>query len=97
MAYSTTNYSSWKFMYLILTLSLVLGYASSVRISSATMTDSKEEDAYRLFSEPSPRYYDEKKMFQKSNLFHMLPKGIPIPPSGPSRRHNGDVDFSNYP
>uniref|UniRef100_M1BHN1 Serine/threonine protein kinase n=1 Tax=Solanum tuberosum TaxID=4113 RepID=M1BHN1_SOLTU len=95
MAYSTTNYSSWKFMYLILTLSLVLGYASSVRTSS-TM-NSKEEDAYRLFSEPSPRYYDENKVFQKSNLFRMLPKGIPVPPSGPSRRHNGDVDFSNYP
>ncbi|KAK4715642.1 hypothetical protein R3W88_013980 [Solanum pinnatisectum] len=95
MAYSTTNYSSRKFMYLILTLSLVLFYASSVRISS-TM-NSKEEDAYTLFSEPSPRYYDEKKVFQKSNLFHMLPKGIPVPPSGPSRRHNGDVDFSNYP
>ncbi|KAG5604185.1 hypothetical protein H5410_025677 [Solanum commersonii] len=95
MAYSTTNYSSWKFMYLILTLSLVLGYASSVRTSS-TM-NSKEEETYRLFSEPSPRYHDEKKVFQKSNLFHMLPKGIPVPPSGPSRRHNGDVDFSNYP
>lgn len=111
MAYSTTNYSSWKFMYLILTLSLVLGYASSVRISS-TM-NSKDEDAYTLFSEPSPkyedaytlfsesspRYYDEneKKEFQKSNLFHMLPKGTLIPPSGPSRRHNGDGDLSNYP
>uniref|UniRef100_M1BHN0 Serine/threonine protein kinase n=1 Tax=Solanum tuberosum TaxID=4113 RepID=M1BHN0_SOLTU len=70
---------------------------TSDRVRTSSTMNSKEEDAYRLFSEPSPRYYDENKVFQKSNLFRMLPKGIPVPPSGPSRRHNGDVDFSNYP
>ncbi|KAK4715643.1 hypothetical protein R3W88_013981 [Solanum pinnatisectum] len=59
--------------------------------------DLKEEEDFRLFSEPSPRNYDEKKEFLKSNLFHMLPRAVPVPPSGPSPIHNNDdIDFS-YP
>ncbi|TMW94161.1 hypothetical protein EJD97_010665 [Solanum chilense] len=97
MAYSTTNYSSWKFIYLILTLSLVLGYASSMRLSSATTMDSKEEEDFRLFSESSPKKYNEKKEFLMNNLFHMLPKGVPVPPSGPSPIGNNDDNHFSYP
>ncbi|KAK8546507.1 hypothetical protein V6N13_067722 [Hibiscus sabdariffa] len=30
--------------------------------------------------------------FNKANSFSLLTKGAPIPPSGPSRRHNGHTD-----
>ncbi|KAK4357838.1 hypothetical protein RND71_023448 [Anisodus tanguticus] len=45
-----------------------------------------KEESSEMFSEPSRDY--EKKDFLKSNWFHMIPKGVPIPPSTPSDRHN---------
>ncbi|KAK4376874.1 hypothetical protein RND71_003170 [Anisodus tanguticus] len=91
MTYSTNSktlhFSSWKFMCLILTLSLVLGYASTVRSMATTKMKNSKEEASGMFSEPLPDY-GEKKEFLKSNWFHMLPKGVPIPPSAPSPRCN---------
>lgn len=69
-------------MCLIFTFSLVLGYGAAVRSTATT-----KEEASRMFSEPF-RDIDEKKEILKGNWFSMLPKGIPVPPSGPSKRHN---------
>ncbi|PHT33504.1 Protein IDA [Capsicum baccatum] len=100
MAYSTNSktlhYPSWKFMFLIITLSLVLSYGTATRsmamTTTTTMMNSKEkEEAFRTFSVPNKGDTDEKKEIdvKDKNLFNtMLPKGIPIPPSGPSKRHN---------
>ncbi|KAK4357834.1 hypothetical protein RND71_023444 [Anisodus tanguticus] len=55
------------------------------RYSCRIGTNLKEESS-EMFSEPSRDY--EKKDFLKSNWFHMIPKGVPIPPSAPSDRHN---------
>ncbi|CAN4124695.1 unnamed protein product [Withania somnifera] len=135
MAYSKAlPCSSWKFICLIFTLSLVLGYGAALRSSmettatttknlkeeevsrmfsepsrgdigekkeilkdncatrsmgavTTTTMDLKEEEASGMFSEPS-KYYGEIKQFLRNNWFDMLPKGVPIPPSGPSKRHN---------
>lgn len=96
MAYSTnskTFHFSWNFMCLILTLSLVLGYGAAVR-TMATTTTTKEE-ASGMFSEPVKDLYGEKNEYLKGNWFNMLPKGVPIPPSAPSKRHNYYVN--SYP
>ncbi|TMW81630.1 hypothetical protein EJD97_008597 [Solanum chilense] len=93
MAYSPNSktlhyFSSWKFICLILTLCLVLnhGHGTTCPPSPSRMPRRLKEEASRMFSELS----DEKKEFlnSTSNRFHMLPKGIPIPPSAPSKRCN---------
>lgn len=86
-------------MFLILILSLVLGYTSAARSMAATKTtkmNSKEKKTSGIFSEPISRNYNEKKKFVKSKWFQMLPKGVPIPPSEPSPRHN-DYMIDYYP
>ncbi|KAK6784732.1 hypothetical protein RDI58_018187 [Solanum bulbocastanum] len=90
MAYSPNSrtlhyFSSWKFICLILTLSLVLDHGSACPPTASRMPRRLKEEASRMFSEPS----NEKKEFLKSTkLFDMLPKGVPIPPSAPSERCN---------
>ncbi|KAM3269379.1 hypothetical protein P3S67_030261 [Capsicum chacoense] len=100
MAYSTNSktlhYPSWKFMFLIITLSLVLSYGTATRsmamtTTTTTMNLKEQEEAFRTFSVPNKGDTGEKKEIdvKDKNLFNtMLPKGIPIPPSGPSKRHN---------
>ncbi|KAM3328232.1 hypothetical protein P3S68_032924 [Capsicum galapagoense] len=100
MAYSTNSktlhYPSWKFMFLIITLSLVLSYGTATRsmamtTTTTTMNSKEQEEAFRTFSVPNKGDTGEKKEIdvKDKNLFNtMLPKGIPIPPSGPSKRHN---------
>ncbi|KAF3622584.1 hypothetical protein FXO38_31180 [Capsicum annuum] len=102
MVYSTNSktlhYPSWKFMFLIITLSLVLSYGTATRsmamtttTMTTTMNSKEQEEAFRTFSVPNKGDTGEKKEIdvKDKNLFNtMLPKGIPIPPSGPSKRHN---------
>ncbi|CAN4084563.1 unnamed protein product [Withania somnifera] len=84
--FKTLYFSLWKFMCLILTLSLVLGYGAACTPSPRSMPRRiLIEEVSVMFSRPSA----EKKEFLKiSNWLHMLPKGVPIPPSAPSKRCN---------
>ncbi|KAK4357674.1 hypothetical protein RND71_023284 [Anisodus tanguticus] len=95
MAYSTNSktlhYSSWKFMYLIILLSLVLDFGGTEGSRATTTMKNSKQEASKIFSEPSTNY-GGKKEFIKSNWLSMLPKGDPIPPSAPSKRHNYYTD-----
>ncbi|CAN4121925.1 unnamed protein product [Withania somnifera] len=86
-----------KLICLILAISIIfLGYGVVVeaRFRKMTMMEEKEENS-RIFSSQyvHMKVYSKENAYKTDNLlFTMLPKGVPIPPSAPSKRHNAIED-----
>ncbi|CAN4124727.1 unnamed protein product [Withania somnifera] len=82
---SKTLYSSMKLICLILAISqLLVGYGVEARLGRMMM-----EENSRIFSSQHLKVYNKENAYKIENLlFTRLPKGVPIPPSAPSKRHN---------
>ncbi|KAJ4710598.1 Protein IDA-LIKE [Melia azedarach] len=95
MASSSSSFSvsksmlrSWKVMYiLVLILFLIVGSCSAGRPCSRMLAEESQTQSMRL----QKRKYDTGFKY-KGMMFNFLPKGTPVPPSGPSKRHNAVVD-----
>ncbi|KAF3619280.1 hypothetical protein BC332_27341 [Capsicum chinense] len=89
---SKSHYFSSKIICLLLVISLLLvGYGvEASRFGRKMMI---EENNSRLFSSQHMKVYKKENAYKTQNLlFTMLPKGVPIPPSAPSKRHNAIED-----
>ncbi|KAK7279579.1 hypothetical protein RJT34_24632 [Clitoria ternatea] len=62
---------------------LLVGSCTAIR-TGATMKLNESSETLRRKRQPSLPY--------KGLVFNFFPKGVPIPPSGPSKRHNSVVD-----
>ena len=52
-----------------------------------------EEEESMKWAKMNPQEHKFKTSFQHGGqMFNFFPKGVPIPPSGPSKRHNSFVD-----
>ncbi|KAK4376508.1 hypothetical protein RND71_002804 [Anisodus tanguticus] len=89
---SKTLYFSRKLICLVLAISLLVGYGVEARFGRMMM---EEQENSRIFSSQHMKVYKKENAYKIENLlFTMLPKGVPIPPSAPSKRHNAIVDSS---
>ncbi|TMW86185.1 hypothetical protein EJD97_021813 [Solanum chilense] len=92
---SKTLYLSSKLTCLILVISLLFNYGHIVeasRFGRIMMVEENQENS-RIFSSQHMKVYKKENAYKVDNLlFTMLPKGIPIPPSAPSKRHNAIED-----
>uniref|UniRef100_A0A3Q7GEW5 Uncharacterized protein n=1 Tax=Solanum lycopersicum TaxID=4081 RepID=A0A3Q7GEW5_SOLLC len=89
---SKTLYLSSKLTCLILVISLLFNYGHIVEASRFGRIMMVEENS-RIFSSQHMKVYKKENAYKVDNLlFTMLPKGIPIPPSAPSKRHNAIED-----
>ncbi|OAY47370.1 hypothetical protein MANES_06G074200v8 [Manihot esculenta] len=76
---------SCNIIYLLFLLSLV---ATSSARPGITLTVDKRVFIQRENMKPAHRRLYETSFLYRSQMFNFLPKGVPIPPSGPSKRHN---------
>ncbi|KAI3467154.1 hypothetical protein Pfo_023817 [Paulownia fortunei] len=85
-SFSKTLISPWrmKLSLFILVFLLMNTLNSCIAIRPGRMMIIKEDDA----SVMALKYFQEKEKFPHGLYFSKLPKGVPIPPSGPSKRHN---------
>lgn len=81
---SKNLYVSRKIICLILVFSLLVGYGvEASRFGRMVMEKEEENSSQHL------KVYKKENAYKIDNLlFTMLPKGVPIPPSAPSKRHN---------
>ncbi|KAL3336667.1 hypothetical protein AABB24_029366 [Solanum stoloniferum] len=92
---SKTLYLSRKLICLILVISLLVGYGHIVEASrfGRMMIMEENQENSRTFSSQHMKVYKKENAYKADNLlFTMLPKGVPIPPSAPSKRHNAIED-----
>ncbi|MCD9643852.1 hypothetical protein HAX54_031704 [Datura stramonium] len=93
---SKSLYLSRKLICFLLAISLIVGYGSveASRFGRMMMMMEGEENS-RESSSQHLKVYKKENAYKTDNLlFTMLPKGVPIPPSAPSKRHNAIVDSS---
>ncbi|KAE8669526.1 Protein IDA [Hibiscus syriacus] len=74
-----------KIMYVVILIILVAG--SGARPGKTVIVD----DRVSMMSSTISRKY-ETGFRRGGQMFNFFPKGIPIPPSAPSKRHNSFVD-----
>ncbi|KAL4347712.1 hypothetical protein GQ457_17G016500 [Hibiscus cannabinus] len=74
-----------KITYVVFLIILVAGSSSATRPGKTMVVDGRVSVA------TFPRKYETGFQYQ-AQMFNFFPKGIPIPPSGPSKRHNSVVD-----
>lgn len=93
LSYSKNLYVSKKLICLVLVISLLVGYGVEGSRFGRMMMGKKEENSRIFSSQVHLKVYKKENSYKIDNLmFTMLPKGIPIPPSGPSKRHNAIED-----
>ncbi|KDP29345.1 hypothetical protein JCGZ_18266 [Jatropha curcas] len=83
---ASSSSSSCKIIYLLFYFLLLLSSCMAARPGVTLMVDK------RVFM-PSENKKSNRKLYETSffygnRMFNYLPKGVPIPPSGPSKRHN---------
>ncbi|GMJ05718.1 inflorescence deficient in abscission (IDA)-like 1 [Hibiscus trionum] len=74
-----------KIIYVVFLITLLAGSCFATRPGKTMVVDG------RVSSVTFPRKYETGFRYQ-GQMFNFFPKGIPIPPSGPSKRHNSVVD-----
>ncbi|KAE8707387.1 piriformospora indica-insensitive protein 2-like [Hibiscus syriacus] len=74
-----------KIIYAVFLIILVAGSSLASRPGKPMVIDD------RVSMAKFPRKYETGFAYQ-GQMFNFFPKGIPIPPSGPSKRHNSVVD-----
>lgn len=68
---------------------IVLSNILSGGLCSAARPMREKEDSVMMMNPLEVlKIYQEKMQRNRGMVFNVLPKGIPIPPSGPSKRHN---------
>lgn len=90
---SSPSPSPWSFSWFFVFLLLILlpGTCNCTRI---LREDNPDVD--QLPINPHQITHDHQLGFRlRGRLFNYLPRGVPIPPSGPSKRHNSVVDSVN--
>jgi len=73
------------FLAILLVYLLLVGSCTAIR-TGATMRLNESSELLRPKQQPRFPY--------RGLVFNFLPKGVPIPPSGPSKRHNSVLDSS---
>ncbi|KAK8604450.1 hypothetical protein V6N13_099392 [Hibiscus sabdariffa] len=74
-----------KITYIVFLIILVAGSSFATRPGKTMVVDGRDSlDTFPPKYETGFRY--------QAQMFNFFPKGIPIPPSGPSKRHNSVVD-----
>ncbi|KAG5603741.1 hypothetical protein H5410_025233 [Solanum commersonii] len=93
---SKTLYLSSKLICLILVISLLVSYDHNIVEASRfgrMMIMEENQEKSRIFTSQHMKVYKKENAYEVDNLlFTMLPKGVPIPPSAPSKRHNAIED-----
>ena len=79
---------SWRILYISFLIFMLCGSSSASRPGKTMMTKSNEASAKSL---EILKAYQQKYMMHRDMVFNSLPKGVPIPPSGPAKRHNLEV------
>ncbi|PRQ24810.1 hypothetical protein RchiOBHm_Chr6g0276561 [Rosa chinensis] len=78
---------------LLLMLILLVGNTQSSR---PLLPDERTNKVYKVMKKPNNRNSDQNSSSVQRSFFAFLPKATPIPPSGPSREHNGiDLESSS--
>lgn len=83
---------SGRLLYILFLAFLLFGSSFATR-PGRTMVESNKGPASMKSSEILKAYQEKYKM-HKDMVFNSLPKGTPIPPSGPSKRHNLEISSS---
>lgn len=81
---------SWHIVCIFsLLICLVIGHCTATRPARSMMTV-EEISSSKVAQEISVKhyYYRRRNDHQQGLVLNLLPKGVPIPPSGPSKRHN---------
>lgn len=83
--------SSCKPIFLAFLFLIAIGSCTATRAGRMMMVE--EEESMNKWTEMNPQEHKFKTSFQQGGqMFNFFPKGVPIPPSGPSKRHNSFVD-----
>ncbi|XXG83953.1 hypothetical protein AAC387_Pa10g1586 [Persea americana] len=83
---SSSSYVSCFFIFLLLIL-------LPVSCNCSRMLRSDNPDVDRLPTNPHQVIHHHQLSFRlRAGEFNYLPRGVPVPPSGPSKRHNAVVD-----
>ncbi|KAK5776968.1 hypothetical protein PVK06_044933 [Gossypium arboreum] len=82
---SCTRQQLSNIIYVVFLITLLAGSSFATRPGKTIIVD--DTVSMTVF----PRMYETGFRYQ-GQMFNFFPKGIPIPPSGPSKRHNSVVD-----
>ncbi|MBA0718278.1 hypothetical protein Golax_006033 [Gossypium laxum] len=82
---SCTRQQLSNIIYVVFLITLLAGSSFATRPGKTIIVD--DTVSMTVF----PRKYETGFRYQ-GQMFNFFPKGIPIPPSGPSKRHNSVVD-----
>lgn len=87
---SPSMHLSCKPICLVFIFFLVVGSCTATRPGRMMMAEQEESNER---AHMNPQEHKFKTSFQQGGqMFNFFPKGVPIPPSGPSKRHNSFVD-----
>ncbi|KAI8024452.1 Protein IDA [Camellia lanceoleosa] len=85
---SKSMFHYWKPFYTLFFILLLIGSCIATR-PGGTMKPEGDSMSPELFKRQQEAGYRRQGM-----VFNLLPKGTPIPPSGPSKRHNSFANSS---
>ncbi|XAR55856.1 hypothetical protein NMG60_11036077 [Bertholletia excelsa] len=94
MAFSSSSSSTlsmlllWKFIFTLSLIFLVLNQCAGSRSGGMTWPPDGGVENPKLYEGYMQNDEAGQGVQVSAFIFNMLPKGVPIPPSGPSQRHN---------
>lgn len=93
---SSSSGFSWRNLVCVCFVVIVLSNILSGGLCSAARPMREKKDSEMTMSPLEVlKIYQEKMQRNRGMVFNVLPKGIPIPPSGPSKRHNSQGNWSS--
>ncbi|KAK2635889.1 hypothetical protein Ddye_030681 [Dipteronia dyeriana] len=92
MASKSIHLSCKTIYFLSFILLLIIGSCTATRPGSTMFVEDKQKQPLDSENTKTHRRRFETGFRFQGQMFNFFPKGTPIPPSGPSKRHNSVVD-----